>query len=63
MASEGSAAEAAAGEAAELSAEELARLGPMPSGAVALAGASVLLLLIAWVLIYLLIYLPRGTVG
>jgi hypothetical protein len=54
------------GEAAEpavFDAEQLRRLAPVPSGAAALAGAAVLLLLVAWVLIYLLVYLPRGVVG
>jgi hypothetical protein len=48
---------------AEFDAEQLRRLAPVPSGAAALAGAAVLLLLLAWVLIYLLVYLPRGMVG
>jgi hypothetical protein len=52
-----------AGEPAEFDAEQVRRLGPVPSGAAALAGAAVLLLLLAWVLIYLLVYLPRGMVG
>ena len=38
-------------------------LREVPSGAVALGGIAVLLLLIAWILIYLLIYLPRGMIG
>ena len=42
---------------------QLRQLAPVPSGAAALAGAAVLLLLLAWVLIYLLVYLPRGMVG
>lgn len=50
-------------EQAELDAAQLARLGPVPSGAAALAGIAVGLLLLAWVLIYLAIYLPRGMVG
>ena len=53
----------AAGEAAELSAEDLQRVGPVPTGAAALAGAAVFLLLLAWLLIYLAVYLPRGMVG
>jgi hypothetical protein len=52
-----------AAEPAEFDAEQLRRLAPIPSGAAALAGAAVLLLLLAWVLIYLLVYLPRGMVG
>ena len=39
------------------------QLRPVPSGALALIGVAVGLLLIAWLLIYLLIYLPRGMVG
>ena len=35
----------------------------MPAGALALSGVAVALLLIAWLLIYFLIYLPRGMVG
>jgi len=50
-------------DAAELSADQLSRLAPLPRGAAALAGVSVGLLLLAWILIYLLIYLPRGMVG
>jgi hypothetical protein len=50
-------------EPAEFDAEQLRRLAPVPSGAAALAGTAVLLLLLAWVLIYLLVYLPRGMVG
>jgi hypothetical protein len=46
-----------------LDAAQLRALQPLPSGAAVLAGISVLLLLLAWVLIYLLIYLPRGMVG
>jgi hypothetical protein len=38
-------------------------LREVPSGAIALGGTAVLLLLIAWLLIYLLIYLPRGMIG
>lgn len=55
--------EPAVDDAAEFDAEQLRRLAPVPSGAAALAGATVLLLLIGWLLIYLLIYLPRGMVG
>jgi hypothetical protein len=50
-------------EPAELDAAKLRRLDPVPSGAAALAGASVLLLLLGWLFVYLLIYLPRGMVG
>ena len=42
---------------------QLLALRAVPSGAIALGGAAVLLLLIAWLLIYLLVYLPRGMVG
>jgi hypothetical protein len=42
---------------------QLEALRPAPSGAVALSAASVVLLLVAWLLIYFLIYLPRGTIG
>jgi hypothetical protein len=47
----------------ELSASDLARLGPVPSGAAALAGIAVGSLLFTWLLIYLAIYLPRGMIG
>jgi len=43
--------------------QQLQRLGPVPSGAIALSAIAVGLLLIAWLLIYLLIYLPRGMIG
>jgi hypothetical protein len=48
---------------AELDQTQLLALREVPSGAIALGGTAVLLLLIAWVLIYLLVYLPRGMVG
>ena len=48
---------------AELDEQQLAALRPVPQGAIALGGTAVLLLLIAWLLIYLLFYLPRGMVG
>ena len=35
----------------------------VPKGAAALAGAAVAMLVIGWVLIYLLVFVPRGTVG
>ena len=38
-------------------------LAEAPKGATALAGATVALLVIGWVLIYLLVFVPRGTVG
>ena len=48
---------------ADLDEQELLMLREVPSGAIALGGIAVLLLLIAWLLIYLLVYLPRGMVG
>ena len=47
----------------ELDAAQLQALADLASGAVAVAGAAMVLLLIAWLLIYLLVYLPRGMVG
>jgi hypothetical protein len=47
----------------DLDEQQLLALREVPSGAIALGGTAVLLLLIAWLLIYLLIYLPRGMVG
>ncbi len=38
-------------------------LDQVPSGALALAGLSVGLLLLAWFLMYLFVFLPRGQVG
>jgi asparagine N-glycosylation enzyme membrane subunit Stt3 len=38
-------------------------LEQVPRGAFALAGASVALLMLAWLAIYFLIFLPRGQVG
>lgn len=35
----------------------------VPKGAMALAGSAVALLTIGWVLIYLLVFVPRGVVG
>jgi hypothetical protein len=35
----------------------------VPHGALALAAVAVGLLMIAWILIYLFVFLPRGTVG
>jgi len=43
------------------SAEELLR--PVPSGALALAGIAVALLLAAWLVVYLFVFLPRGMVS
>ena len=48
---------------AELTSEEIARLGEVPRGAAWLAGIAVSLLLAAWLLVYLAIYLPRGMIG
>lgn len=39
------------------------RLSAVPSGAMALAGLTVGLLLLAWLLIYALVFIPRGMVG
>jgi hypothetical protein len=47
----------------ELDERQLAALRPVPEGAIALSGTALVLLLIAWLLIYLLLYLPRGMVG
>ncbi len=63
MRSEESPSSAGADEPAEFDAEQLRRLAPLPSGAAVLAGVAVLLLLVAWALIYLMVYLPRGMVG
>ena len=44
--------------------EELrAALRQIPSGAFALAGLTVGLLMLAWFAIYLFVFLPRGAVG
>ena len=43
--------------------EQLEAVRRVPAGAAALSASAVLLLLIAWLLIYLLIYLPRGMIG
>ena len=48
---------------ADLDQQQLLALREVPSGAIALGGMAVLLLLIAWLLIYLLVYLPRGMIG
>jgi hypothetical protein len=48
---------------ADLDQQQLLALREVPSGAIALGGVAVVLLLVAWLLIYLLIYLPRGLVG
>jgi len=43
--------------------EQLEALRRVPAGAAALSAGAVLLLLAAWLLIYFLIYLPRGMIG
>lgn len=40
-----------------------AALREAPRGALALAGAAVALLVVAWMLIYVFVFLPRGMVG
>jgi hypothetical protein len=40
-----------------------AALAEVPRGATAVSGVAVLLLMIGWFLVYLLIFLPRGSVG
>jgi hypothetical protein len=40
-----------------------AALGQTPKGAFALAGLTVGLLMLAWLAIYVLVFLPRGEVG
>ena len=42
---------------------EVRRLAAVPTGAAWLSGIAVGLLLIAWFLIWLLIYIPRGAIG
>lgn len=48
---------------ADLDEQQLLALREVPSGTIALGGTAVLLLLIGWLLIYLLVYLPRGMIG
>jgi hypothetical protein len=43
--------------------QQLEALRLVPTGAAALGGIAVLLLLVAWLAIYLFVYLPRGMVG
>ena len=38
-------------------------MSEVPRGAAVLAGAAVALLVIGWILIYLLVFVPRGVVG
>ena len=47
----------------DLDQQQLLALREVPRGAIALGGVAVVLLLVAWLLIYLLVYLPRGMVG
>ena len=47
----------------DLDQRQLLALREVPKGAIALGGVAVVLLLVAWLLIYLLVYLPRGLVG
>jgi hypothetical protein len=48
----------------DLDEHELARvMRVVPLGAGVLAGTAVALLVIGWLLIYLLVFVPRGTVG
>lgn len=42
---------------------QLEALRRVPAGAAALSGIAVLLLLVVWLLIYFLVYLPRGMIG
>ena len=49
-------------EAAEEAALERA-LADVPRGTVAVAGTAVGLLMLGWFLIYILVFLPRGSVG
>ena len=42
---------------------DLAKLKDAPSGAFALAGVAVGLLILAWLLIYFFVFIPRGSVG
>jgi hypothetical protein len=51
----------------EESQEELAALDralkDVPRGAIALAGSAVVLLMLCWLAMYVLVFLPRGSVG
>lgn len=38
-------------------------LKDVPSGAIAVASAAVLLLMVGWFFLYLFVFLPRGSVG
>ena len=48
---------------AQLDPAQLQAIADVPSGAVAIAGTAIILLLIGWLLLYFLVYLPRGMVG
>ncbi len=50
-------------EPAELTERQRLALREVPKGAITLSGIAVGLLLAAWILIYLLVYLPRGLVS
>jgi hypothetical protein len=41
----------------------LAALDEVPRGTIAVAGTSVILLMLCWFAIYLFVFLPRGSVG
>ena len=47
----------------EFDAAQLRALADVPSGAVAVVATAMILLLIGWLLLYFLVYLPRGMVG
>jgi len=47
----------------EFDAAQLRALADVPSGAVAVAATAIILLLIGWLLLFFLVYLPRGMVG
>ena len=42
---------------------DTAALGPVPRGAMALAGLAVTLLIVAWLATYFFVFLTRGPVG
>jgi hypothetical protein len=46
-----------------LTPEGEARLAALPTGALSIAGLALALLLVAWFLIYVFLYLPRGSIG
>jgi hypothetical protein len=53
----------ASDESERLTESEARLLEAVPTGAAWFAGIAVALMLIAWFLIWLLIYIPRGTIG